>query len=115
MSTRRTFIKQTTLATSGLFLMKGSWTKPGQLIGLQLYTVRTELDKDVEETIAKVAGIGYNSVELFGYDNGKFFGKTPAEFLAILKKNHLKTPSGHYSIASYLAKGDEDDLKKTLA
>jgi len=115
MSTRRTFIKQTTLATSGLLLMKGHWLKPGQLIGLQLYTVRDELAKDVEATIAKVAGIGYNSVELFGYGNGKFFGKTPAEFLAILKENHLKTPSGHYSIDSYLAKDDEDDLKRTLA
>lgn len=115
MSTRRTFIKQTSLATSGLLLMKGRWFKPNQLIGLQLYTVRTELDKDVEDTIAKVAGIGYNSVELFGYGNGKFFGKTPAEFLAILKKNHLKTPSGHYSIDPYLAKDDKEDLKKTLA
>lgn len=115
MSTRRTFIKQTTLATSGLMLMKGRWLKPGQLIGLQLYTVRNELFKNVEDTIAKVAGIGYNSVELFGYGNGKFFGKTPAEFLAILKKNHLKTPSGHYSIDTYLSKGDEEDLKKTLA
>ena len=115
MSTRRTFIKQTSLATSGLLLMKQRWLKPGQLIGLQLYTVRNEIFKDVEGTIAKVAGIGYNSVELFGYGNGKFFGKTPEEFLAILKKNNLKTPSGHYSIDSYLAKGDEDDLKKTLA
>lgn len=114
MSTRRTFIKQTTLATSGLFLMKSRWPKPGQLIGLQLYTVRAELEKDVEATIAKVAGIGYNSVEVFGYGNGKFFGKTPAEFLAILKKNDLITPSGHYSIDTYLSNGDEDDLKKTV-
>ncbi|HUZ61304.1 MAG TPA: sugar phosphate isomerase/epimerase [Hanamia sp.] len=115
MPTRRTFIKQTSLATSGLLLMKSRWFKPGQLIGLQLYTVRMELDKDVEATIAKVAGIGYNSVELFGYANGMFFGKTPKEFLAILKKNRLKTPSGHYSIDTYLANNDEDDLKKTLA
>jgi sugar phosphate isomerase/epimerase len=115
MSTRRTFIKQTSLATSGLLLMRKGWLKPGQPIGLQLYTVRNELFKDVEGTIAKVAGIGYNSVELFGYGNGKFFGKTPAEFLAILKKNNLKTPSGHYGIDSYLTKGDEDDLKKSVA
>ncbi len=53
MSTRRTFIKQTSLATSGLFLMKKRWLKPGQPIGLQLYTVRGEIVKDVEGTIAK--------------------------------------------------------------
>lgn len=114
MPTRRTFIRQTSLATSGLLLMKGSWLKTSQPIGLQLYTVRREIVKDVEGTIAKVAEIGYNSVELFGYGNGKFFGKTPEEFLAILKKNNLRTPSGHYGIDSYLTKGNEDDLKKTL-
>ncbi len=115
MSTRRTFIKQTSLATSGLLLMKGPWFTPDHLIGLQLYTVRNEIAKDVEGTIAKVAGIGYNSAEVFGYANGKFFGKTPSEFLAILKKNNIKTPSGHYSIDSYLLKDNEDDLKKTIA
>jgi sugar phosphate isomerase/epimerase len=115
MSTRRTFIKQTSLATTGLLLMKGPWLKADPLIGLQLYTVRNEIVKDVEGTIARIAGIGYSSVELFGYANGQFFGKTPAEFLAILKKNDLKTPSGHYSIDSYLTKDDEGDLKKSLA
>jgi sugar phosphate isomerase/epimerase len=113
MTTRRTFIKQTSLTTAGLLLMKNRPPKSEQLIGLQLYTVRNDLFKDVEGTIAKVAGIGYNSVEVFGYNNGKFFGKTPEEFLAILKKYNLKTPSGHYSIDSYLKKDDVDDLKKT--
>ncbi len=56
MSTRRTFIKQTTLATSGLFLMKGPWSKPDHLIGLQLYTVRTEIDKDVEDNHRQSCG-----------------------------------------------------------
>ncbi|MBS1947595.1 MAG: sugar phosphate isomerase/epimerase [Bacteroidetes bacterium] len=115
MSTRRNFLKQTSLATTGLMLSRKDWFKSRELIGLQLYTLRNEISKDLEGTIAKVAEIGYTSVEAFGYGNGKFFGKTPEEFAAIIKKNHLVSPSGHYMMISYLTKGDEEDLKKTVA
>lgn len=115
MQTRRTFIRQSSLAGAGLLLTKENWFKKKQLIGLQLYTLRNEIQKDVEGTVAKVAAIGYNSVELFGYGNGKFFGKTPEEFSSILKKNNLRTPSGHYMMLAYLTKGDMEDLKKTVA
>ncbi|HVZ57122.1 MAG TPA: sugar phosphate isomerase/epimerase [Chitinophagaceae bacterium] len=115
MPSRRTFIKQASLAATGAILLKDNWFKKQQLIGLQLYTLRAEIQKDLEGTLARVAAIGYNSVELFGYGNGKFFGKTPDEFSAILKKNHLKTPSGHYMMMGFLTKGDQDDLKKTVA
>ncbi|WP_121355667.1 sugar phosphate isomerase/epimerase family protein [Flavisolibacter nicotianae] len=115
MHTRRTFLKQTSLATTGLLLTNSSWFKTKELIGLQLYTVRNEIQKGLESTIAKVAGIGYNSVEVFGYDKGKFFGKTPEAFSALLKKHHLKTPSGHYMMIDFLTKGDREDLKRTVA
>ena len=36
-------------------------------VGLQLYTVRTDLGKDFEGTLAKVAAIGYKEVEFAGY------------------------------------------------
>jgi sugar phosphate isomerase/epimerase len=82
---------------------------------LQLYTVRKEISKDVSGTIAKVASVGYNSVEVFGYADGKFFGLTPQQFRSIIEQNHLKTPSGHYSLPKFLKNGDEDDLKKSVA
>jgi len=59
-------------------------------IGLQLYTVRHEMEKDFEGTIAKVAATGYGEVEFAGY-----FGKTPAEVRAILERTHLSAPSAH--------------------
>lgn len=85
------------------------------LIGLQLYTVRNEIGKDPEGTLAKVAAVGYNSVELMGYGNGKFFGLTPAQFAAVLKKYNLKSPSGHYGMMNYLTKGDMNDLQDNIA
>ncbi|HUB62054.1 MAG TPA: sugar phosphate isomerase/epimerase [Puia sp.] len=85
------------------------------LIGLQLWTVRNQLAKDPDGTLGKVAAIGYNSVELMGYGNGKFWGLTPAQLAAILKKYQLVTPSGHYGMTNYLLKGDMNDLHDNIA
>src|SRR5450432_2550989 len=114
MPTRRNFLKQASLATTGLMLSKNNWFKKDPLIGLQLYTLRKEISKDTSAVIAKVAEIGYTSVEVFGYGNGKFFGHSPEEFVDIIKKNNLKTPSGHYAMNDFLIKGDKEQLKKTV-
>lgn len=63
----------------------------GLPVGLQLYTVREQLPKDVPGTLKKVAEIGYKEVEV--YD---FYGKTAKEFSQLLKDNGLTAPSGHY-------------------
>jgi sugar phosphate isomerase/epimerase len=94
---RRKFIKTSALALSLPLLSQVEvFAKPIQNVGLQLYTLRNELGKDLEGTLKKAAGIGYKEVETFGYSNGKFFGKTPQEFKAILSSLGLSTPSGHY-------------------
>src|SRR5881392_3008198 len=59
-------------------------------IGLQLYTVRDEMKKDVEATIARVAATGYTEVEFAGY-----FGKRPAEVRAMLDRHGITAPSAH--------------------
>lgn len=63
-------------------------------VGLQLYTVRDEMEKDVGGTIARVAADGYKEVEFAGY-----FKKTPAEIRAMLDHNGLTSPSAHISAA----------------
>ncbi len=64
-------------------------------IGIQLYTVRDEMGKDPAGTLAKLAQIGFQEVELAGYSEGKFYGMTPAEFKRLLKQNGLRARSGH--------------------
>jgi sugar phosphate isomerase/epimerase len=115
MPTRRTFLKQASLASAGLMFVKNTPFASQPLIGLQLWTVRRELAKDPEGTLAKVAGIGYNSVELMGYENGKFWGLTPVQLTEVLKKYNLKSPSGHYGMSNYLLKGDMNDLHDNIA
>jgi sugar phosphate isomerase/epimerase len=77
-----------------------------QKIGLQLYTVRKEMEKDVEGTLAKVASIGYKEVEFAGY-----FNRTPEQIKTILKNNGLSAPSAHTSLA---VMKDKANWQKTL-
>ena len=59
-------------------------------IGLQLYTVRRELEKDFEGTLARVAALGFSEVEFAGY-----FNRTPQQVKSTLAKNNLTAPSVH--------------------
>jgi len=59
-------------------------------IGIQLYSVRGLLDRDVEGTLAALAAIGYREVELAG-----LHGKTPGEMRTILDRHGLLAPSSH--------------------
>lgn len=94
---RKEFLKTSALALALPALSNVNlFAKPLKKVGLQLYTLRNELGKDLEGTLKKVADIGYKEVETFGYGGGKFFGKTPGEFRALLNSLGLTSPSGHY-------------------
>ncbi len=74
------------------FLFKGDGLKN---IGLQLYTVRDDMQKNPVSTLKKIAEIGYSHVECAGYKNGSFYGKEKLEFKNILTDLGLKMHSGH--------------------
>lgn len=115
-TSRRSFLQQTGLMAAGMMLpgsilaMTGNKALPKK-IGIQLYTLRDQLDKDPKGTLAKVAGIGYREVETFyGFqgagDKGEFWGLKPKELGAILQQHQLVTPSGHYQLNDYLTRGN---------
>jgi sugar phosphate isomerase/epimerase len=93
---RRRFLQNTGLGLTALAL-----TRNGQLlanpygmpIGLQLYTVRDHMEKDVEGTLERVAEIGYREVEL---GDPNYYGKKPAELRRILTGHGLRAISTHY-------------------
>jgi len=86
---RREFLKQSSLLTAGLLIDRNSWFRKPMPIGVQLYTVRTDIGKDPHGVLEKIAQLGYKQVETFGYAKRKWFGLTPAELSAALKKNGL--------------------------
>lgn len=82
-------------------------------VGLQLYTLRDDIQKQgIEAILAQVAKLGYKEVENFGYNDGKFFGKTPTEYQKILKDNGLSAVSGHTLTARSKQAGGSDGLTK---
>ena len=60
--------------------------------GLQLYTMRKEMDADFEGTLARVAELGYSEVEFAGY-----FDRAPSQVRKVLDTNGLVSPAAHIS------------------
>lgn len=80
-------------------------------IGLQLYTLREELPKDVKATLERVAKAGYTTVETYGFSTkDQFWGLDPKELKKILDENNLKAVSGHYNLGSFLYDGNKEEL-----
>src|SRR5258708_35611384 len=92
---RRTILRKGSLAAASMSLLT---TVPRQVRaeslagapGIQLYTVGKELTEDLPGTLAKVAAIGYKTVETAG-----LAGKSAAEFRKALDDAGLKCPSSH--------------------
>lgn len=69
-------------------------TRPGaDRIGVQLYTVRDLLQQDFEGTLARIAEIGYRSVEFAGY-----YQRTPEQVRELLDRLDLVAPSTHVGV-----------------
>lgn len=82
MVSRRGFLKTSAALAALSVLPAGMVTgcsKREKAIGVQLYSVREDLQKDFDGTMKALADIGYKRFESFGYREGKFFGKTPKE------------------------------------
>ena len=73
-------------------------------IGTQLYTVRDLMAKDPLGTLAKVAQIGFNTVEGATYTGTElFYGMPAAQFKNVLNDNGLEMPSAHYVLGESMA------------
>jgi sugar phosphate isomerase/epimerase len=96
---RRQFLKTSSaFAATSMLAFSPTIGAPKKLIGVQLYTIRKEINNDLVGTLKKVADIGYTSIELAGYRDGKFYGKTPSEFKQIAADLGLKVLSSHNGI-----------------
>jgi sugar phosphate isomerase/epimerase len=97
MITRRTFIKTTTLGSVAAMLCPGM-LKAAALkkdIGLQLYTVRDQIARDLPGTLRDISRIGYSWLEAAGYSDGKFYGLPPADFRKTVDHLGMRVISSH--------------------
>ena len=100
---RRKFIRNSSLTSIGALLLQQNLfasTKKGELTGIQLYSIRTEMKADPLGTLKQLSKMGYKHVEHANYINRKFYGWSPKEFKKILNDLGMKMPSGHTVMTS---------------
>jgi len=79
-------------------------------VGLQLYSVRDEMEKNFFGTLKKVKEAGYDHVEFAGY-----YGHNAAEIRSMLDELGLTCPSVHQGPDLFLEQGQEAvDFLKTI-
>jgi sugar phosphate isomerase/epimerase len=109
MINRRDFIKQAgalTLGAATTPFWAGAMAKPRNA-GIQLYTVRKELETDVKGTLKKLATIGYKELESARSAKGNYYGFAPKEFKKIIQDLGMNLRSGHVHL--------DKDWAKTVA
>jgi len=103
MKTRRSFLKNAAFASAGGLILPGfmkfSDASPKlKNVGIQLYSVRTEMMADATGTLNKLGQIGYQEIESAQSDKGNYYGLAPKEIKKILKDQGMILRSGHTHI-----------------
>lgn len=97
MLNRREFIKNSSAAVAASMVLPSCVfpSKPGKIIGIQLYTLRDQVNEDFLGTLNKIAKIGFEAVEAAGYSDGKFYNYSPAEYKKIIEDLGMIPQSSH--------------------
>lgn len=96
---RRDFAQRLMALGAGLILDDKAWgfghanqtVSNGIELGIQLYSVRDECQRDFSGTLRALRGMGYREVEFF-----TFYGKTAPEIRKLLSISGLNCRSAHY-------------------
>lgn len=116
-TSRREFVKTGALAALGTAVLSRSAfagekkMAAAAMVGVQLYSVRDDMEKDPKGSLTQLAKMGYIYVEHANYVNGKFYGFAPTEFRKILDDLGLKMISGH----TVMGKEHWDESKKDFS
>jgi len=99
-TSRREFLKSGALIALGAALVPQSVfaagkKKPKGMVGIQLYSIRDDMDKDPVGSLTQLAKMGYVYVEHANYIDRKFYGYSAPEFRKIIDGLGLKMISGH--------------------
>jgi sugar phosphate isomerase/epimerase len=119
---RRTFLKQSAIATTASLLLPSCNTtsaSSGMRIGFQVWSIAKELERDFLGSVKLLSQIGYQEIELFGpypfssekdkttwssiapmvgFSQSGYFGRDIKEFNQILKDHGLRTPAMHIGL-----------------
>ncbi|MFS4468284.1 sugar phosphate isomerase/epimerase family protein [Maribacter sp. 2210JD10-5] len=82
-------------------------------MGLQAFTIRDAMEKDLIGSLEIVKSLGYEDLELYGFDSekGSYYGHKASDFKQMLDDIGLTASSCHYGFSDYLESQD-DELKR---
>ncbi|HSN09386.1 MAG TPA: TIM barrel protein [Hanamia sp.] len=97
--TRRKFLVNSSIALAGTMLLPdfilANKKASDHILGIQLYSVRDDMQKDPLGTLKALAAMGYKNVEHANYIDRKFYGYSAKDFKKVLDDLGLYMPSGH--------------------
>jgi len=90
-------------ALASTALLPAVQTRPRYKMGLQLYTMRAAMRSDVDGTLKRIAALGYEELETYGFDPEAigYYGMPAKAFAQRLRDLKLTAPSGHYDLNRY--------------
>jgi sugar phosphate isomerase/epimerase len=108
MQTRREFLASAGVLVAGTSLLPTNFNVPKKVknVGLQLYTFRNELAKDVMGTLKQIAGLGIKQIESARSNKGHYYGLTAAEMKKACNDLGMTLRSGHVHL--------DDKWKQTM-
>ncbi len=102
MQNRRDFLKHTSLVLAGGLMAPhflSSAVVPaasGKIMGFQLYSLRDLVNSSgIQAALEAVSKIGYKNLETAGYNDGKIYGLTPADFKKRANDLGMQCTSAH--------------------
>lgn len=98
---RRTFVKTGTLSLAGTAVFSSIFCtsrKRNTITGLQLYSVRDDMESNPLGTLTRLAQMGYIYLEHASYTERKFYGFAAVDFRKILDDRSLRMISGHVTL-----------------
>ena len=81
------------------------------IVGVQLYSIRDDMEKDPVGSLTQLAKMGYTYLEHANYVDRKFYGYPAKEFRKVLDGLGLKMISGH----TVMSKDHWDETKKDFS
>ncbi len=99
MNTRRKFIKQAGLFTTGIVVLPSfGFTASEQKFGVQLYSFRDEMAKDALGTLKQIAAIGIKEIESARSTKGHYYGLSPQDMKKACEDLGMSLKSGHVAL-----------------
>jgi len=101
MANRRTFIKNIgLLGLTAPFINPAALLNPTRklpALGIQLYMVKEDMEKETRGTLKKLGEMGYTQIESYGGNRGMFWGMGNKEFQKLANGYGLTLVSSHYN------------------